>query len=127
MIAKTVARLPHSPQLRRIISSLYLLQGIGYFLVFIFLSPLTTSYQKQSEIMPIWAWSAMSLIVGVSLYFTCNRRHWIFGRSIAAIAACFAAWQLGTYIEAGAYTAIAQYGITLTVLIGEATFWDNTR
>ncbi len=126
-LSRAINRIPHSAQLRRVIGAFYLLQGVGYFLTYIPGSALTTSYQLQAAIMPVWVWGGSSFVLGSVLLLTVRMRYWLFGRIVAGVIACVAAWQLGTYMEASAYTVLASYIIVLTILVGEAVFVGGER
>lgn len=105
-----------------------LCQGIAYLLLaFYGRVPLTTSYARQAEIMPLWMWGAMLLVMGAGFVATSGerqRRHW-FGRLSAVVMLGLTTWFAITFLQASAWSAFGQYAPILMVIWGEITFVTN--
>ena len=107
-ILKLLRRLPDNPAYRRFVAWVLIGLGIGYHSIIILDTPLTTSYARQAEIMPIAAWSVLFAVLGVGLLFTepeRRRRSWL-GRGMAVLVMGVMAWQITTYLDSGGLTAI---------------------
>ena len=121
-------RLPHGRSERRLIALISIGQGLGYLAVAMFTEVMTTSYIRQAEVMPLWAWGAVLIVLGFLVLATSRyqRRSWT-GRLSALCLTAFLSWVIGTYWTVGAYTAVGQYVPILLFMIGEAVFVNDRR
>jgi predicted MFS family arabinose efflux permease len=111
---------------RRLIGQIAVGQGIAYWLIVLLNRPLTTTYQRQIEIAPLWVWGTLLLTLGGLFWWTAYQyRHRMFGRFVAAAMLGLQVWFAVTFAMAGALTAIGQYIPIVLVVFLEAVFVNS--
>lgn len=108
---------------RRLVGQISVGQGIAYWLIVLLNRPLTTSYQRQLEVAPLWVWGTALLTLGFLFWWTAYRyRRQVFGRLVAVAMLGLQVWFAVTFAMAGALTAVGQYIPIVFVVFLEAVF-----
>lgn len=108
---------------RRLVGQIAVGQGIAYWLIVLLNRPLTTTYQRQIEIAPLWLWGTLLLTLGFLFWRTAYRyRCQMFGRFVAVAMLGLQVWFAVTFAMAGALTAVGQYIPIVLVVFLEAVF-----
>lgn len=115
--------IPSGPECRRLIGQIAVGQGIAYACVVLFRLPLTASYHRQAEIMPLAAWALLLITFGFAFILTSGKhRRRLTGRLVAAAMLGLQVWFATTFAMTGALTAVGQYIPIAIVVLGEAVF-----
>lgn len=119
--------LAYGPGQRCLIGKIAIGQGIAYLLIVALARPLTTSYLRQAEIMPLWAWGLLLAGLGGLFWRTAGQRRDMWGRLVAVAMLGIQVWLATTFAMAGALTAIGMYIPIVLVIFGEAVFVQDKR
>ena len=117
-MARKRLNVPNGPGQRRLIGQIAIGQGVAYWAIHLLNRPLTTSYQTQVDIMPLWAWGWMLAVV----FTTGDHRRYVWGRLVAIAMLAVQVWFASTFAISGALTAIGMYIPIVVVVFGEAVF-----
>ena len=106
--------------LRRLVAWITICQGLGYAYIAITGQPMTTSYTRQAQILPLWLWAIMLTGAGLFFLLTVRERQTVIGRGAAVVMVGVLSWAMATFATAGAITVLGQYVPILLVVLAEA-------